>query len=240
MLENESFVGLTQTEASLIAEESQPEVLSRIDGMLEAAQGDWPTYLKVSGTVDLGWVDAFDRHYTHARSEKTIDQSDPADFANDYIVICCECGAVLGQVLRSLHPRLVWRLDWPYWDSCLLDPKAGCTIAVFALGDQEDERLRCRRRARCQGSVVLATTRVKIAADTIFCFERARHFLAVCNGCLGHLPHRILRNARSTWRFQSYEPTEQALESEMVQSSREPVTPRLISNRTSSISTKPL
>ena len=131
MLENESFVGLSQTEASFVAEESQPEVLSQIEGMLEAAQGDWPTYLKVSGTVDLGWVDAFDRHYTRAKIRQTIERSDPSDFANDYIVICCECGAVLGQVLRSIQPRLIWRLDWPYWDSCLLDPKAGCTIAVF-------------------------------------------------------------------------------------------------------------
>jgi hypothetical protein len=25
----------------------------------------------------------------------------------------------------------VWRLDWPYWDSCLFDPKTGTVIAVF-------------------------------------------------------------------------------------------------------------
>jgi hypothetical protein len=131
MLEDESLIGLSQTKASRVMKKFQPKVLSQIDGMLEAARGDWPTYLKVSGTVDLDWVDAFDRHYTRAKILQVIERSDPADFGNDYIVICCEFGAVLGQVLRSLQARLVWRLDWPYWDSCLLDAETGSAIAVF-------------------------------------------------------------------------------------------------------------
>lgn len=131
MLQDDSFVGLSQTEASRVVEEFQPQVLSQIDGMLEAARGDWPTYLRVSGTIDSGWVDAFDRHYTRTKIRQTIERSDPADFGNDYLVICCEFGAVLGHVLQSLQPRLVWRLDFPYWDSCLLDPDTGYSIAAF-------------------------------------------------------------------------------------------------------------
>ena len=87
--------------------------------------------MAVSGEIDQDWVAAFDQHYTRVRIRETIERSDPRDYGNDYLVTCCEFGAVLGRVLMSLEPRLLWRLDWPYWDSTLLDPKTGTAISVF-------------------------------------------------------------------------------------------------------------
>lgn len=129
--QNDSLLGLTQVEASCVAEESQHHVLERIDAMVDAAQHDWPTYLPVSGEIDLSWIGAFDRHYDRERIHDVIERSDPSKFSNDYLVLCCEFGAALSHVLRTAEPRLAWRLDWPYWDSSLLDPKSGTAIPIF-------------------------------------------------------------------------------------------------------------
>jgi hypothetical protein len=130
MLQTASLIGLSQTDSPLEAEWQQ-EVLHRIERMLEAARRDWPTYLQVSGDVDLRWIDAFDSYYDTDRIQKVIERSAPADFSNDYVVICCEFGAALGHVMRSLRPRLVWRLNWPYWESALLDVQTGNLMPVF-------------------------------------------------------------------------------------------------------------
>jgi hypothetical protein len=131
VLQHGSLVGLTQAEASCVAEEAQQQILDKISGMVSAARGDWARYLEVKGEIDLGWIDAFDRHYDRERVREVIERSDPSDFGNDYVVLCCEFGAALSHVLRTGQRRLVWRLDWPYWDSSLFDPKTGTAIPIF-------------------------------------------------------------------------------------------------------------
>jgi hypothetical protein len=131
MIQNESLAGLSRAEATWLPEEAQQDVMGMIDGMFEAACGDWPGYLSVTGDISLDWIDAFDRYYDRDRIHDLIQRSESSDFGNDYLVICCEFGAALSHVLRDAQPRLVWRLDWPYWDSTLLDPKTGTAISVF-------------------------------------------------------------------------------------------------------------
>lgn len=131
VLQHESFIGLSQAQASCINEEAQHQVLQQIDRMVSAARHDWPTYLSVADDLDLEWIDTFDSYYNRDRIHEVIERSDPAEFSNDYVVLCCEFGAVLSQVLRGAQPRLIWRLDWPYWDSSLLDPKTGTAMPVF-------------------------------------------------------------------------------------------------------------
>jgi hypothetical protein len=131
VLQHDSFIGLTQTQASCVTEKAQHDIVQQIDGMVDAARQDWPTYLPVTGDINLDWIDAFDRHYDRDRIHEVIDRSDPSSFSNDYVVLCCEFGAGLSRVLRDAKPRLVWRLDWPYWDSSLLDPETGTAIAIF-------------------------------------------------------------------------------------------------------------
>ncbi len=130
-LQHDSFLALTQAEASCINPEGQQEVLATIDGMVNATRYDWPTYLSVEGDIDLSWIDAFDCHYDRQSIHHLITRSDPSEFTNDYVAITCEFGAALSHVLRAAQPRLVWRLDWPYWDSSLLDPETGTALPVF-------------------------------------------------------------------------------------------------------------
>jgi hypothetical protein len=121
----------TANSLSPLSEMSQRDVLHRIEAMLGAARKDWPRYLQVSGDVDLRWITTFDCYYDPERIEKVIERSDPADYSNDYLVLCCEFGTVLGHVMRCLQPRLIWCCEWPYWESALFDPQTGNLIPVF-------------------------------------------------------------------------------------------------------------
>ncbi len=131
MLNSSALIGLSQDKASPLESQDQQQVWHRIETMLEAAREDWPQYLQVSGEISLQWITVFDKYYRTNRIQAVIKRSDPSDYSNDYLVICCEFGAVLGHVLRTLQPRLIWSLDWPYWESALLDPKTGNLIPVF-------------------------------------------------------------------------------------------------------------
>ena len=131
VMQQESFIGLSQAEASWLPETWQQNVMRSIDGMVDAAHGDWGEYLSVADEITLEWIDAFDRYYDRNRIHDLIERSDPSDYGNDYLVTCCEFGAALSYVFRGVQPRLIWRLDWPYWDSTLLDPKTGTCVTVF-------------------------------------------------------------------------------------------------------------
>lgn len=60
-----------------------------------------------------------------------IVNSDATDFSNEFIVLCCEFGAVIGYAMQALAPQLEWLCDWPYWESGLLDTESGYRINVF-------------------------------------------------------------------------------------------------------------
>jgi len=130
-LQTPSLIGLSQREASPLDDEGQNQVLHRIETMVEAARNDWPGYLDVSGELNLDWIDSFDRYYNKGKIAGVIKRSNPEDFSNDYVVLCCEFGAALGYVMLSMQSRLAWHLEWPYWESALLDPKTGTVIPVF-------------------------------------------------------------------------------------------------------------
>ena len=124
-------IGVPVSELGILSSEGESEVKSRIEIMLNASRGDWPKFLKVSGEIDEIWVAKFDRYYNRKRVAELIARSDPTDFSNDYLVSVCEFGAVLGHVLISKQPRLVWLYDSPYWESSLLDTHTGSIIPPF-------------------------------------------------------------------------------------------------------------
>ena len=131
LMTSEGLIGATQAEASCVTPEGQDEVAKRIALMVEATRNDWPNYLDVSGEVSLEWIDAFDKACDREKIAEIIANSDPTDFSNNYLVLCCEFGAALGHVLMAANPHLIWRMDWPYWDSGLLDPRSGTVMPVF-------------------------------------------------------------------------------------------------------------
>jgi hypothetical protein len=131
MLQYSSLTGISQADAGVFDEEGRSQILARIEAMKEAACADWPGYLSVTGKPDLNWIDAFDCYYDRDRICDILDHADPADFGNDYLVLCCEFGAMLGLVMQQLQPRLFWYPEWPYWESAILDPRTGNLIPTF-------------------------------------------------------------------------------------------------------------
>jgi hypothetical protein len=127
----ESFRGISPQDASPLTELGQARVKKMVDGMIDAARLDWPTFLALSAPVDIEWIDAFDRFHNRRRVNALIKSSRPDDFSSDFLVRCCEFGAVLGHVLLATQPNLHWVYDWPYWESAVFDPETGQIVAVF-------------------------------------------------------------------------------------------------------------
>jgi hypothetical protein len=131
IMQHPSFIGRPQSEISPLRAEFQEKVLFQIATMVEAARQDMRSYLTVGHDIDLAWIDAFDCYADRPRVQDLINTSDPKKLGNSYVVSCCEFGAALSHVFRTEVPRLIWRLDWPYWDSSLVDPQTGTAITVF-------------------------------------------------------------------------------------------------------------
>jgi hypothetical protein len=123
--------GLDLTALSRLNRETETQVFQQMQMMLDAARTDWPRYLQVTGDVDEHWIQKCDDYYDVDQIAALIERSDPADFANDFIVMVCEFGAALGHVLHRLQPRLRWIPEWPYWESSLYDPVSGNVIPPF-------------------------------------------------------------------------------------------------------------
>jgi hypothetical protein len=111
--------------------DAEADAAERVAAIAAAARGDWADLLGVAAPLGLDAVDAFDRYYDRARVAEVLADSDPADFGNELLVLCCEFGAVLGELLRAEVPGVVWRYDWPYWESGVLEPSRGYRVNVF-------------------------------------------------------------------------------------------------------------
>ena len=125
------YVGKSALQVTPLTRGARAEVTKQIGTMQGAASEDWNSYFAVKKPISLRWIDAFDKHYDRNRVRSVIKTSDPTDFSNDYVVSCCEFGAVLGHVFCRLNRRLRWLHDWPYWESAIFDPKSGYVIPVF-------------------------------------------------------------------------------------------------------------
>lgn len=123
--------GLMPSEISCLTEQFQDEAIARVHRMVETAKTDWARYLTVYGEIDEQWVLAADKHYDRKAIRQLIKISDPSDFSNDLVVTVCQFGAVLGEVLRQIKPRLLWVPEWPYWETSLYDPISGNIIPTF-------------------------------------------------------------------------------------------------------------
>jgi hypothetical protein len=89
------------------------KVAGQVESMVDSAKGDWASDLGAKDPISLGGLKAFDHHYDSKRIQEVIDRSDPEDFSNEYLVVCCELGAAIGAVLRKLRPDYEWVWEWP-------------------------------------------------------------------------------------------------------------------------------
>jgi hypothetical protein len=127
-------LGITLAEArerSPLTAEASVGIAQRMDAMVDAAGKDWEKLLKVRGKPSMEWLSAFDTHFGKQEILDLIIASSPEEFGNDYLVLCCEAGAMLGSILQEAEPRLEWVYDSPYWESGLYDEQTGIRLNVF-------------------------------------------------------------------------------------------------------------
>ena len=111
--------------------EGQQKTQKQLTAMFKAAREDWQGYLSLSGEPSLEWIEAFDRYYDCVKIAGVIERSDPGDLGNDYVVICCELGAFLGELFLRERKDLQWLYEVPYWEPAIMDCSAGWRINVF-------------------------------------------------------------------------------------------------------------
>ena len=116
---------------SPLTEKVRSEVAERINAMADAAGQDWQKLLKISGKPSMAWLTSFDAYFGPKEVLGVVMNSSTEAFSNDYLVLCCELGSVIGTVMRGLEPRLTWLYDSPYWESALYDAKTGSRLNVF-------------------------------------------------------------------------------------------------------------
>jgi hypothetical protein len=120
--------------ASVLTQSGCKRIADQLETMRRAVQNDWPSYLQVQLPIDLRWIDAFDTYWTRARVHDVLERSDPKDFSNELLVLACELGVALAEVMRCSTPQLQWLYSAPYWESSLLDVPSGYAVNVFDWG----------------------------------------------------------------------------------------------------------
>ncbi|MCI0363768.1 MAG: hypothetical protein L0Y44_04745 [Phycisphaerales bacterium] len=125
------WIGRDRAELSPIPHPRQVEAFGLIDNVLGLARTKWPDYLPIEQPMALGWVEAFDRYYNPRRIKRLIRWSRPSKLQNKYVSSCCELGAVLGHMMRTMNHRLQWLPDWPFWESSIVDTQSGYVAPVF-------------------------------------------------------------------------------------------------------------
>jgi len=95
----------------------------------DAALNDFQHIIKAS-SLDLNVLDAVDKFYDRAKISALINESDPKDFSNSYLVTVCEFGAMLGYLFNQLE-GFGWLYSYPYFNSIIVHRKSGFAITVF-------------------------------------------------------------------------------------------------------------
>lgn len=126
-----TIAGGVAREISPLPDEGQEQAAEMVKTMVDAATDDWPRRLAVRPPISLAWIESFDAYYNRERIARLIRRSDPEEFGNEYVVLCCEFGAVLGTVLADQLATLHWMYAWPYWESMLFHSPTGSLIPPF-------------------------------------------------------------------------------------------------------------
>ncbi len=127
--------------------EARGAVEEQLRRMQAAALADLPGLLGVQGDPSLEWLDALERWMSPERLRGLLRGSDPASPDNNWLLLCCETGALIALLLEAHWPALRWIPDAPYFESALFDLNAKLRIPVFhwavkALSGEERRPLR--------------------------------------------------------------------------------------------------
>lgn len=99
------------------------------DTMIRAVLQDFQHIYKTD-KIDIDLLDAVDKYYNKKKILELIEESDPKDFSNPYLVAVCEFGTILGQLFNQLE-GYGWLYSHPYYHSIIVNKYTGFGITVF-------------------------------------------------------------------------------------------------------------
>lgn len=111
--------------------EHRDQPREKVAAMFDAFRQDGERLLKQAPPVSRAWIAGIDAWATKERVAGLVKQSVPLNFSNPYLILCCEFGAGIGEVMRQEQPGLQWIYDWPYWDSVIFDLNTRSAFPVF-------------------------------------------------------------------------------------------------------------
>ena len=111
--------------------EARQQVEAQLGQITRAARADLGALLERAGDPSLEWLERLETVVTPAKLQSWLRGSDPAKPDNTYLLVCCETGALIAEVLRREHPALRWLPDLPYFESALFDLNTLTLIPVF-------------------------------------------------------------------------------------------------------------
>jgi hypothetical protein len=111
--------------------EGQQAIQELIDGMRTAAHDDFSQLLKVEGEPSRDWIDAFEERFTPQAVQELLQQSNPEEYQNAFLILCIETGCLIAEILQQEQPGIQWIHDHPYWDSYLFDLNSMTRMNVF-------------------------------------------------------------------------------------------------------------
>jgi hypothetical protein len=124
--------GTTVDHLKLLTDEGIEAISKHMKTMINSAEDDWKVFLDVKSPLTIDDIEKFDNYYDEDSVLNLLNSSDPEDFSNDFIVTCCEFGAVLGSVMINMNKDLEWLYSHPYWESAIYDKNTGFIINVFS------------------------------------------------------------------------------------------------------------
>jgi hypothetical protein len=101
----------------------------QIEEITDAALQDYKEIIN-SDKLDFNLLDAVDKHYDRKKIKDIIENSDPADYSNQYLVTVCEFGATIGHLFKE-SDGYDWLYSHPYFHSIIVHKDTGLAITVF-------------------------------------------------------------------------------------------------------------
>ena len=114
-----------------LTDEGRRHVTQQLKDIHNAALKDLPVLLDKSGDPDVDWLETLETKATPEQLKTWLKGSDPTKPDNNYLLLCCETGALLAGILQRKWPRLQWIHDFPYFESSLFDLNGKVMIPVF-------------------------------------------------------------------------------------------------------------
>jgi hypothetical protein len=123
---------LSSNDLSGLTPEYERFVRAQVEGLTEAAKGDFASFLSVSGEPTMEWIQAFDSFFTESALQSVIDDSEPGEYGAQAPVLIGEIGSLMGNYLVK-SGKCHWVYEYPYWDSWLYFPEKGMQVNIYAL-----------------------------------------------------------------------------------------------------------